>query len=72
MVNRPAGCAMVVSIEVGCVAGHALTSASNSRGFENPICRYVMTGGAAISRMNLSCADKRGDGGVVATNAIGG
>ena len=49
---------MVMAIEIGSVAGDALTAADNSRGHECAIASRVVAGGATLGGMGLAYANK--------------
>lgn len=58
MVNCTAGAAMIMTGEVGCMAGDALSAARNGRGNECAVGGSVVTGGTTIVGMDLTDANE--------------
>ena len=72
MIDSATGCAMVVAIKIGGVAGNALSAAGYRRGNQGPVAGGIVAGGTPLGSMDFTRTDKWSGCGSMAADTVGG
>ena len=72
VINAATGSAMVMTSEIGGVAGNTLAAANNRRGNQGAVACRVVACGATLGSMSLTDADEWRGGSAMATDTVAG